>query len=445
MSALGERTLVLLLTDTESLETMVKHGVNPVIVPTPFFRDVLAWSMSHYQATQKAPTADVLRERFGADPFTDLQIDLDDDVEETIEWAIGDLEGTWIQQQGGLFTRKMALTLANEAPENRRDALGELASELSAMVLSIQPKTTRMDIRESGPDLLAEYEMAATSDGIRGMRMGIPEIDNHLGGIWPGEMVILGGPAGTGKSFFADLVAHNEWSRGANTSLFTLENSILMTQMRIACCALHLSIEDLQTGNLGQDEEARLREWCNDVLRVSDTPLNIITPDMVNRSPQALVSQARAYETESLIVDQLTHIAPVDPMARDPRNTEVAKILRTFGDLINSGRERLPCLMLHQINREGIKEAANSGRLKMTHFAESSEIERIASVAASLYQSDEEKALGHMEFQMLKQRRVRSKSWVLRWQPWVGLVQTQQEISFDGIMSTEPAPAGSPA
>jgi hypothetical protein len=43
MSALGERTLVLLLTDTESLETMVKHGVNPVIVPTPFFRDVLAW------------------------------------------------------------------------------------------------------------------------------------------------------------------------------------------------------------------------------------------------------------------------------------------------------------------------------------------------------------------------------------------------------------------
>lgn len=434
MSALGERTLVLLLTDTESVEVMVRHGVNPQILPTAFFREVLVWTMTHYQQTQKAPTADVIRERFGADPFTDLQIDLDEDVEETIEWAIDDLEGTWVQQQAGLFTRKMALEIANAAPEGRVEAISMLANELSAMALSLQPRTTHMDIRESGPELLAEYEIAASSDGVRGMCMGIPEIDNHLGGIWPGELVVVGGPAGTGKSFFANMVAHSEWQRGRNTTIFTLENSILMTQMRIACCALGMSVEDLQSGALAEEEVTRLREWCNDVLPHSDTPLNIITPEMVNRSPQALVQQARAYDTESLIVDQLSHVQPVDPRARDSRPQEVAKILRTFGDLINSGRERIPALMLHQINREGIKRASATGRLIMTDFAESSEVERIATVAASLYQSEEEKQLSRMEFQMLKQRRVKNKNWLLSWHPWMGQVHTIQEVSFDDVL-----------
>lgn len=440
ISALGEKTLVLLLTDTESLETMVRHGVNPVIVPTEFFRGVLTWSMGHYQQTQQAPTAAVLRERFGADPFTDLGIDLDEDVDETVEWAIADLEGTWVQQQVGLFTRKLAVETSNAPPENRVEVLGALSSELAAMVLSVQPRTTQVDIRESGPDLMREYEMAANSEGVRGMRLGIDPIDNHLGGIWPGELVVLGGPAGTGKSFFANYVAFREWQRGRNTTIFTLENSILMTQMRIACCALHLNIEDLQSGNLSEREVEQLRQWCGDVLTASDTPLNIITPELVNRSPQALVSQARAYDTESLIVDQLTHVAPVDPMARDQRNQEIAKIIRTFGDLINSGRERLPALMLHQINREGIKQAAASGRLNMVHFAESAEIERVATVAASLYQSEEMKELGRIQFQMLKQRRVKNNNWELSWAPWQGLVHVNHEVEFtdDGPRERRP-------
>ncbi len=435
MSALGEKTLMLLLTDTESLEVMVRHGVNPVIIPTIPFREVLVWSMTHYQQTNAAPTADVLRERFSSDFFTDRTLNLDEDVEETIEWAIDDLEGTFVQQEVGKFTRKLAMEIASAPPEHRVEALGSLASELSGMVLSLQPRTTHIDIRESGPSLMAEYELAASAEGgVRGMRLGIPEMDNHLGGIWPGELFVVGGAAGTGKSFWADLVAYNEWNRGANTTIFSLENSILMNQMRIACCALHIPIDALQTGSLEESQVTTLREWCHDVLEASDTPLNIITPDTVNRSPQALVQQARAYETESLIIDQLTHIQAVDARANDKRNEEIGKILRTLGDLISTGRNPLPCLLMHQINREGIKAAAATGRYSMIHMAEGSEVERTASVAGALYQSEEMKALGRMQFQMLKQRRVSATNWDLSWQPWMGLVHSIAEVSFDDVM-----------
>lgn len=434
MSALGEKTLMLSLKYTESIEEMVKHGLNVKVVPTPAFREVVTWSLTYYQTSTVAPTPEVLRERFGADIFSDNQIDLDDDVEETVDWAIGDLEGTYVQQQVGAFTRRMAIEIGNAAPEERVEKLGELASELSGYVLELQPRTTQIDIRESGPALLAEYEMASTTDGVRGMTLGIPQIDTHLQGIWPGELVTVAGPPGTGKSFFANLTAYREWERGRNTTIFTLENSILMTQMRLACCALNVNIEDLQMGTLEEPEVAMLREWCNDVLVKSDTPLNIINPEIVNRSPQSIVQAARAYETESLIIDQLTHIEAVDSGNRDQRNQEIGKIVRTLASLISTGRNPLPCLLMHQVNREGVKHAAATGRVLMGHMAEGSEVERSSTVVASLWQSDEHRELSRMQFQMLKQRRVRQMAWDLNWAPWMGRVDVANEVDWEGVV-----------
>lgn len=441
MSALGEKTLMLSLKHTECVEALVKHGLNVKVVPTMAFREVVEWALVYYQTSSVAPTPEVLVERFGPDRFADHGIpNLDEDVEESIDWAIGDLEGTYVQQQVGLFTRRLATEIGSAPPEERVERLGQFASELSGYVLELQPRTSHADIRESGAALLAEYEMAANSEGgVRGMRLGIPAVDEHLQGIWDGELVTVAGPPGTGKSFFANKVAHDEWARGRNTTIFTLENSILMTQMRIACCALHINVEDLQTGSLEEHELATLREWCNDVLLASETPLNIINPDIVNRSPQAIVQAARAYETESLIIDQLTHIEAVDPGARVQRNQEIGTIVRTLGNLINSGRDRLPCLLMHQVNREGIKAANASGRLDMTHMAEGSEVERSSSVVLALWQSDEHRAMQRMQLQMLKQRRVKPKSWDLQWAPWMGIVNVTNEVNWDGIIDEEGA------
>lgn len=440
MSALGERTLMLSLKYTEAIEEVVRHGLNPKVVPSEALREVVTWALSYFQTSAVAPTPEVLKERFGPDLFADNMIDLDDDVEETIEWAIGDLEGTYVQQQVGLFTRKLATEIGSAPPEDRVEALGRLSSELAGYVLELQPRTTHADIREVGSDLLADYDMAANTEGVRGMMLGIPVVDEHLQGIWPGELVTCAGPPGSGKSFFANFVAHHEWNRGRPTTLFTLENSIKMTQMRIACCALEIDIKDLQTGKLESEEYAALAEWCNDVLIKSDTPLNIINPEIVNRSPQAIVATARAYDTESLIVDQLTHVEAVDPLARDQRNQEIGKIVRTLGNLISTGRNPLPCLMMHQVNREGVKHARSTGRILMEHMAEGAEIERTSSVVLSLYASEEDKKVTRMQLQMLKQRRVIEANWTLTpWLPWMGQVRGINTVTADDFEGIDPA------
>ena len=435
---------MLLLSDTESLTQLARDGMNPIILPTSNFREIFTWSLAYLTQNDKAPSLDIMKQRWG-DTISDGGIDLDSEIEETVQWAIDDLKQDYVKLEVGKFTRMLATSIATAQPEETMDVLGERASQLSKIYFDLQPRTTRMDIRESGPDILAAYEMAANSDGVRGMRTGLLQIDQHFGGIWPGELFVLGGPAGSGKSFFADFVAHSEWARGVNTGIFTLENSIEMTQMRIACMALQIDCGQMQRGQLGYDpstgqidpdENARLvallREWCNDVLVASDTPLHIINPEMVARSPQAVVQMAKALEIESLIVDQLSHMAPVDTQSRDRRN-EVSSIVRMLADQISTGRNRIPCLLLHQINREGIKRAASTGRLVMTDMAESSEVERSASVAASLYQSEDDKDRGEMQWQTLKVRRAMFGNWSMDWAPHRGMVQVLNTIDLSGM------------
>lgn len=410
---------------------LVLDGMSPVVIPTPDFRDVYAYAMAYYETGSVAPTPEVLLERFGQDYFLDHGLNIYEDVEETIEWAIEDLKSLWVQQQTGIFVRKLSQEIGSAPPEDRIKVLSQGAAELSSMVLDLSPRTTQVDFRTSGSSLMSQYEMASQHEGIRGMRLGLREVDEHLGGIWPGEMAIIAGPAGSGKSFAATYVAYNEWSRGRSTVLFTLENSIEMNEMRLACCALHFNIRDLQSGKLSDEQVTELREWCGDVLSKSDTPLYIASPEAVNRSPQALVQQAKAREAQALVIDQLTHIANVSSdSGRMSRADHVTAILRTLGDQIKEGRHPVPCLLLHQINREGIKVATSTGRLNMVHGAESAETERQASVLMGLYQSEDDKQVGEMSLQMLKQRRVESKSWRLGWQPWMGLIHVMNEMDF---------------
>jgi len=434
VTALGEKTLMLLLTDTDSLQEVAKDGLNPLVIPTPAFRPVLEWALSWLTTSGKAPTIAMMKERWGTDLFSDNQIpDLEEDVDESIDWAIEDLKATYTQQQVSQFTRSIAMSIANAAPEERLQVLGEHASALSRLYFDLQPRTTRVDLRTSGDQILAEYEAAATADGIRGMRLGLPQIDEHNGGIWPGEMHVMAGPAGTGKSWLANLTAYRNWVAGLPVALFTLENSIVMTQMRIACQALLIDATELQAGTLSPTDYERLKEWCNDVLAHSDTPLHILTPEHVGRSPQAIVQTAKALDVEGLIVDQLSHMAPVDTRSQDRRN-EVSSIVRTLAESISVGRNTLPCLLLHQINRDGIKRAASTGRLVMTDMAESSEVERSASRASSLYASEEHIRLNMMQIQDLKVRRGTPAVWDLDWAPHRGLVHVANQVSFDEFL-----------
>lgn len=420
---LGEKTLIGLLSDLDAVEVLARELTNLEIIPNEDMRQVAQWSLDYYRESLKAPTVQVLKERWG-DTLTDNDIDLDDPPQESIEWAIEALKASYVSKRGGEFMRKMLTDMGQCAPEERVQMMADFSAKLSVLSLSLQSRTTQVDLRESGDRILTAYDEAVANQGqVRGLGFGLPEIDMHTGGIHDGEIAIVAGYAKTGKSYFMDFVAYQNWSqRGLSPALFTLENSIEMTEMRIACIALHLSINEMQDGTLSSQDYESLRAWCTDVLHAASNPLHIFNPSTVQRTPHAIVAAARANNADMIILDQLTFVDNTEVKKDQNRAYELVDILQDLKGLISTGRHRMPLLVAHQITREGNKTADSTGQLLMRHMADSSAVERTADWAFALYQTEDERDSHLMQFQGLGSRRKANRSFNLLWHIEVGMV-----------------------
>lgn len=431
MSLLAEKTLLRLLPDLESLEHLLREGFHEQVLPTEELVPVVDWSLNYFTASGKAPTVQVLSERFG-DTLTDFEIDLDEEPEESIQWAMETLRATYLRKVSADFARKFATEVSTCAPEDRLKVMSEFSSLLGGIVSDLAPQTSRVDLRESAQRIITQHDLVAEDPtAIRGLAFGLDQIDEYYGGTHPGEVCIVAGGPKTGKSFFLDWVALKEWERQRVTALYTLENSIEMTEMRIACMANQISIQEVQTGRLNDRDRTTLQEWINDVLRASNTPLHIMQPPVGQRTPQAIVQQAMAHEADSLIVDQLTFVEPGRRRKDQSRVYEMAETMRDFKTLVSAGQYKVPLLMAHQINREGIKAADKTGWLNMSNMADSSEVERASDLVFGLYAPEDMREHGGMQFQGLACRRLPLKSFDLHWQIAIGAIGVRNEVEFE--------------
>jgi replicative DNA helicase len=430
MSLLGESTLIGLLPDTESIEFIAREGILLDVIPTEQLRPVVTWALDYYATSAKAPTTGVLKERWG-EVLADHNIDVDAEPEEAIEWAVDDLNASYVRNKAGNFSRRLATDITAASPEERLAVLAEFSSELSALVMDLQPRSTQVDMRTSADRILTNYDAAAANQGrITGLGFGLPLVDQHTGGIHPGEICVVAAPAKMGKSWFMDFVAYQHWLAGGRPALFTLENSIEMTEMRIACIATNVSITEMQAGSLEPEDYDRLRAWVNDVLRTAPNPLFIFNPITANRTPHAIVQAARANGADAIILDQLTFMENTVRKRDQSRSYELRDIMHDLKGLVGTGRNPLPVLMAHQIKREGIKAAEKTGRLSMTDMADSAEVERSVDFAFGLYASEDEREVNRMELQGLAARRVILRSFDLTWNIEIGVVSAINDVDM---------------
>lgn len=433
MSARGEQQLVKLMLDEDALALISRQGLNLDVVPTPALRGVVEWSLRYHTQSREAPSRQALGERFG-DLLSDSGVDLDAPAEDSVEWAIEDLVGSYTRSSGMRLLKEAARAVSDAAHEDKLGALEDYTARLAELVGSLQPKNSRVDMRSGAADMLATYDrVAGSEDKMRGMALGLPAVDAHTRGIWPGEIAIVIAPTKRGKSFLLANAALAEWRRGRVAGLWTLENSIEMTQLRLACLELHLSYSDLQDGTLAESEYKLLVEWVEDVLVKSDTPLHILHPDQVQRRPHAIVQQARGLGVESLILDQLTFVEPNESKRNQSRAYEVRDILHDLAATISTGRQPLSCLMAHQAKRDAVKEAERTGRLTIDSGADSAEVERTGAWVFGLWASEHQQALGQTTLQTLAVRRGKPRDFELAWDVGVGLIRDMSDALGGGL------------
>jgi replicative DNA helicase len=231
---------------------------------------------------------------------------------------------------------------------------------------------------------VASIEARQDREGLSGLSTGYADVDKLTGGLKNGELVILAGKPGMGKSAYATNVAHRTTMIGdikASVLFVSLEMSEGELGERLLCTHGRIDGHKCRNGFLGEMERVKIREANNALagakLYIDATP---------GRSMPEISSLCRRHKRrhglDLVIVDYLQIIAAED--RRAPREQQVAAIAQR---LKNMARELdRPVLCLAQLNRQ--TDAARGNRPTLTHLRESGAIEQEADQVWFVHRDD---------------------------------------------------------
>lgn len=412
---------------------MAREGVPTEIIPDDVLAVIVQWAIEYYFDSGRlyAPSLEALRsatigkQTFG-EILDDREIDLAVEPEDSVEWALDDLRSSYIHAVTQVENKAFAKRMSDAHSTDRLEVLAEHATEMIGLSMRLARHDTIADMREQASTVMREYEhREATRGEFRGLRLGMPAIDAYTYGIHEGELCVAAAGPKVGKSYLLCWIALAEWLAGRSSCLFTLENSVEMMLDRIACLATGVPSTTWQRGECTPEDKELVRDWL-DVMEQSEVPLRVLRPDIGSRSFPHMVRQAQVLGADSILIDQLTHVELASP--DKPKPERIGDALHTLKALISTGRDRIPCVLAHQINREGVQASRKAGYLEMYHLAESSEVERTADWVFGLYASRDDQNAERLKFQTLASRRAPIKHWNLDWAVSSGSVVVRDEF-----------------
>lgn len=397
-----EASTLVLLTESSSFRKAWGLGVKPELFETPLNRQAFVFAQDYWfnNGMEKAPTKEALHVEFPA-------LNIDNDVDESIDWLISKLKDRYIVNQLQTGITDVITLLDSDIPAALR-AMN--AASWEAMQI-ISPRTGRSDlsqnILERRERYLARHEI---TDLVRGAPLGLPRIDEHTQGILPGEVALIAGFAKTGKThalIHAFIAARRA---GYTPILFSLELSIADIEDRMDAHMSGVSYERYQRGQLRHDEMDQFLVGQEEFAELGSSFVE--KPPSGERTVQHLLGRARELGCDFVIIDQLSFVES-RRQYREMKDqiTEIVKDVKTNAS--ENENSMLPVLMAVQFNREVKKKTGAPG---MENLALSSSLEQTVDFIFGLSQSKEMRANKSMVLDMLGARRVDLLSWLLRWE-----------------------------
>ena len=304
-----------------------------------------------------------------------------------------------------------ALERAKDESIDGDELMTGLVTELGKLAESralIRP----VSLREAA---VAEYhEIQARGQaggGITGLPMGFPGIDALTGGMSPGDVVVVAGRPGMGKSAYATNVVHHvSIESGRSSLIFSLEMSCQSQAQRFIATDSNIDLRRLRTGGL----------WRTDWVKLTGTMerLHHDRVHLVDRGGLS-VTEVRSIARQHAARNQVDLIV-VDYMqllrgTGDNREQQVADISRGLKAL--AMELQVPVIEISQLNRS--VESRQDKRPMLSDLRESGSIEQDADVVIFLYRDDyynpKSDDAGLCEVALTKQRNGPTGMVKLRW------------------------------
>ena len=235
-------------------------------------------------------------------------------------------------------------------------------------------------------------EMAHKRDSqLAGVTTGLLDIDRHLGGLHPSDLIILAGRPSMGKSAMAANIAYNaayshkesHGEDGAIVGFFSLEMSAEQLASRLLSEQTDIASDRVRKGVLSNEEFDRLviaSQTLHEIpIFIDDTPALTIS---------ALRTRARRLKRlhglDLIVIDYLQLISPSSSSRSDGRVQEVSEITRGLKTLAKE--LNVPVLALSQLSRQ--VEQREDKRPQLSDLRESGSIEQDADVVMFIFREE---------------------------------------------------------
>ena len=217
------------------------------------------------------------------------------------------------------------------------------------------------------------------------VKTGFDKIDEKIKGFKSGDLVVVAGRPGMGKTTWALNVATNNIHQGKNVLIFSLEMTNEQLLKKIVSSESSLSMDSLQTGNL---TESQWQEFVKTKIKYSDKGLYIY-----DKSPitiETLINKTKAIQAvtdiDLIVVDYLQLLmtsskAPSNSDSRAASMSYISNLLKGLAKEIGC-----PLISLSQLNR-GV-EARTDKRPVLSDLRDSGSIEQDADMVIMLYRQE---------------------------------------------------------
>lgn len=420
-----EKEIVATLTDPSACLTYQREGISAEHFADARYASAYEFGMGYFRTHGRMTDA----------PPEQVMLDAVPNYAAVCSETVGGAPSYLCQQLRGLFARRgMESMLRESLPAMGDDPIGTAMRMRDSLSRMIDATSRNETCIEYGADMADYRRMAAERDERSGAPYPWPEMQEWTGGIHPGEMAVLVAASGLGKTMLACKTALEAVRQGWSVYFATLELEPLDIAQRIEYMEVNrggvkVPICDWSHGvRIGAYE--RDMAAAQESIAALDGRLVIEQPPVEGRTPTALVEACKMHKCNFLIVDQLQFVTKPN---RDSLSESTGMCLQEFKSQIMSPVDnvRIPLLLLHQMNREGVKaQEKGTGHIgTMSDIAHSSWVEQLSDVVWGMGRNREEENAGLMNLATLKHRRFSKVGWRLTWDLDVSF---QIDIQRDG-------------
>lgn len=260
------------------------------------------------------------------------------------------------------------------------NAILEQAEQLIFKVASA--KETR-DILRINDVLYESYQMivenSQNKSGLTGLDTGFWDLNRRCGGFHGGELILIAGRPGMGKSSFAvNIAEYVSISNNQPVAIFNLEMPKEQIVNRILCSQARVDSSKIRNGMMTPDDWLKISEILHKVE---------VAPLYIDDTPTITVSQIRAkcrrlkhkHGLSMIVIDYLQLMQ--SGTKSDNRQTEVSEISRSLKILAKE--LEVPVIALSQLSRAS--ESRSDKRPMLSDLRESGAIEQDADMVMFLY------------------------------------------------------------